>query len=366
MFKSPLLLPLAMGFQAGVAVRRAAYRRGWFRVRRLNRPVVSIGNLSVGGTGKTPLVAYVAQRLVERGWRPSILTRGYRRGPGPRLVAIAPRAGRSANPQEVGDEVAWLAAALPDVPIVVARDRYQAGRLAEHHFNVQIHLLDDGFQHWALHRDVDILALDTTRPLAGEALLPLGRLREPPPALRRAHVAVLTRVEVGDAGSLEANVRAIHPQIKIFHGAVRLSGLASIGPDRRRNLPPDALAGKPVLAFCGIGNPEAFFADLQLWGFSVIARESFRDHHRYGRSEVARLVQRARAAGAAALLTTEKDAINLPAAADFELPAMACRTGIELAECEGFLETVVGLAAAGAANGPPGIESGAVRSEKEN
>src|SRR5207245_1651713 len=140
--KSKILAPLAAGFGLGVALWAAAYRRGWLKTRRLNRPVVSVGNLTVGGTGKTPLVEFLAKCLLKRGRKPAILTRGYGRRDSGRILALEPRPGRVADPGEVGDEPALLARALRGVPIIVGADRYQAGRLAEERFDVDVHLLD--------------------------------------------------------------------------------------------------------------------------------------------------------------------------------------------------------------------------------
>src|SRR5215472_8915034 len=213
--RSRILAPLAALFRMGVTFRDAAYRRGWLRTQRLDRPVVSVGNLSVGGTGKTPLVMLIAKLLSQRGWNAGILTRGYGRRHGAQTVVLPPAAGRSPDPREVGDEPALLARALPQVPIIVCANRYRGGRRAEEYFNVDAHLLDDGFQHRALARDVDVVALDTTQEISARALLPAGRLRESPRALGRAHLVVVTRVELGDPRPLERQVRRINPHAQI-------------------------------------------------------------------------------------------------------------------------------------------------------
>lgn len=179
---SRLLTPLALGFRAGIELRRLAYRSGIFKTHRLNRPVVSVGNLTVGGTGKTPLVAWIAERLLDLGWNPCILTRGYRRRIGG-MIVVPPDSQKPLGPREVGDEAAWLARTLPRIPIVVNGDRYRAGKVAEERFTVDVHLMDDGFQHWSLMRQVDVVAVDVTKDLRRESLLPAGRLREPVTAL---------------------------------------------------------------------------------------------------------------------------------------------------------------------------------------
>jgi len=336
---NPFLTPLALGFRLGVALRGWAYRRGWFKTRRLSRPVVSIGNLTTGGAGKTPLVRFIAQRLVERGWEPSVLTRGYGRRAGEDIIVLEPGPGRRAEAREVGDEPALLARALPDVPIVICADRYRAGSVAEERFNVDVHLLDDGFQHWALAREVDVVALDVTQELSDWALLPAGRLREPCSALQRAHIVVLTRTELGGAHDLGKRVSCVNPGAEVFWSTTMLRGFVDVqngGP-----LPVQDVRGEPLCAFCAIGNPGAFFADLRAWGFSVVAEEAFPDHHCYSPADLVRLTARARETGAVAMLTTEKDMMNLPREWLSEVPVAACAIEFEIAEEDAFVSTLL-------------------------
>ncbi|HKS94860.1 MAG TPA: tetraacyldisaccharide 4'-kinase, partial [Terriglobia bacterium] len=252
---SLVLLPLAEVFHAGVALRHAAYRHGWIKKQRLARPVISVGNLTVGGTGKTPLVAWIARRLMAGGHRPSILTRGYGRRRGPKMIVLEPRAGRAAHPREVGDEPAWLARQLPEVPIIVAADRYEAGHVAEERFRVDVHLLDDGFSHLPLARDIDIVTLDSTIDLRREALLPAGRLREPYAALARADLIVLTRAELADPARLEELAREGNPRASIFHSRTKLCRLVELPSGLIQN--PENFKERSVYAFCGLGNPAA-------------------------------------------------------------------------------------------------------------
>jgi len=338
--KSKILLPLAGLFGMGVKLHETAYRHGWLKTERLDRPVVSVGNLSVGGTGKTPLVMFIAELLSRQGYNPAVLTRGYGRRRGVRMAVLAPSADRSPDPREVGDEPALLARALPQVPIIVCADRYRGGRQAEERFNVDVHLLDDGFQHRALARDVDVVALDATQELSKQALLPAGRLREPPAALGRAHLVVVTRVELRDPRPLERQVRRISPRAEIFHAATRLCELVDVHTGR--TYPPDAFQGEPIEAFCGIGNPGAFFADLQEWGFSVIGEHSFRDHYVYAGAGLEALKMIARQSHAAALVTTEKDAMNLqPALVGAKVPILACVIRTDVIDHRGFEEALL-------------------------
>lgn len=336
---NPLLLPLSAGFRIGVALRHAGYQHGWFKTRRLDRPVVSVGNLTVGGTGKTPLVTCVANILLRRGWKPGILTRGYGRSSKAEMLVVPPGAGRRAVAKEIGDEPALLARMLPEVPLVMCADRYRGGQVAEERFLVDAHILDDGFQHWALARDVDLLALDATQTISNWQLLPAGRQREPLSALRRAHIVVLTRTDSADPQSLEELVLKVHPAAKVFRSRTELLGWT------------DALSGEAfsseevcaqeVAAFCGIGNPRAFFADVRRWGCKLVAEDAFPDHHVYTDEEIQRLVAGARKNGAAALLTTQKDAVKFSRDWTPRLPILACKIQAQILDSEDFEENLL-------------------------
>lgn len=319
---NPLLAPVAAGYGWGSALRSAAFRRGWLETRHLACPVVSVGNLTAGGTGKTPLVAWIAERLLERGWKPGILTRGYGRSQGLELIAVEPAERRAPNPRAIGDEPAWLARRLPQVPLVVGADRFRAGRLAEERFAVNVHILDDGFQHLRLARQANLLLLDVTQEFSDRALLPAGRQREHCAAVGRADLVLLTRTELADPAPLAERVRRIHPAAKLFRCSTRLRGLL----EPLTGAPADTAAWRrnPAMAFCGIGNPAAFFKDLERWDFSIVAQQTFPDHHVYSTRHLESLFVAARRQGAEFLLTTEKDAMNFPAACRFHLPVFAC------------------------------------------
>jgi len=232
-----------------------------------------------------------------------------------------------------------LARALPDVPIVVCKDRYRGGLVAEQKFSVDVHILDDGFQHLALARDLDIVLIDVTQKLSDDALLPAGRLREPPSALKRAHLIVLTRVDAGDSRPLETQMRKINLQAKLFHCRTRLCRLFEVGSGKA--IAPEVFQEKRISAVCGLGNPGAFFADLKRWGFSVAEEETFPDHYVYSGRDINRLVKRAGQAGATALLTTEKDGLNFPPAWEGEVPVVACVIQAELQEEQAFEEALI-------------------------
>ena len=333
-----LLLPFSAVYRAGIALRHLAYRHGLFKTHRLNRPVISVGNLTVGGTGKTPLVMYIAERLVDRGWTPSILTRGYRRSVGG-MVTLAPQTNRRVDPREAGDEAALLAVALPKVPIVVSGNRHRAGRLAEERYTVDVHLLDDGFQHWALFRAVDIVTIDVTQDFSSGLLLPAGRFREPRSALRRADIVVLTRTDLADGSCHKEIVARLNPRAELFESTIALRGW--IDAQSGLPVPQGEMQTRRALAFCGIGNPKAFFAGLRQWGIQVCAEASYRDHYRYGRGDLHRLERRARAAGAEMLVTTEKDLANFPPKWHLDIPVIACVARLEMRNAEAFEESLI-------------------------
>jgi len=331
---NPLLLPFSGGFRLGVALRHAAYKRGWFKIQRLSRPVVSIGNLTVGGTGKTPLVVCIANILLRRGWKPSILTRGYGRRGNVDMAVVEPGVGRSAIARDIGDEPALLARALPEVPIVVCADRWRGGQVAEERFEVDAHILDDGFQHLALARDVDLVALDPTQTLSDLHLLPAGRQREPLSALRRAQIVVLTRIDSADPQYLEERVLDIHPAARVFRSRTRLIDCRA--PFSGECISPGEIGSRKAAAFCAIGNPRAFFADLRRWGFSLVAEHVFPDHHAYTGGEIQRLVASARTEGAEALVTTQKDAVKFSRDWNPQLPIWTCEIEAQILEAEDF------------------------------
>jgi len=308
--KRPWLAPLVPLYAAGVALRETRLRNGWERVRRLGRPVVSIGNLSAGGAGKTPLTIALARLLAGRGLHVDVLSRGYGR-----TSRTAARVRPDGDAKEFGDEP-LLIAQETGVPVYVAPQRYEAGVLAEAaQTDAEIravHLLDDGFQHRQLARDVDILLLN--RADWRDSLLPAGNLREPLAAARRATVIAIPADEL----ELEAGLRVWGWQGPIW----RL---------HRRMEVPDT--GGPVAAFCGIARPEQFFAGLEAAGLHLAARIAFADHHRYAAADVERIATTARKTGAEALMTTEKDRVRLgDVAAGFpdSLPLKTARLHVEI------------------------------------
>lgn len=283
----------------------ARRRREWYAARpdvrrRLRHPVISIGNIAAGGRGKTPLAATVARILLELGERPAILSRGYgRQEPQDGAVVVRDAHAIRADLARSGDEPFMLARQLPGAIVISSPDRYLAGRIAEHHLGATVHLLDDGFQHFLIDRDLDIV-LVAREDLEDGVTFPAGRLREPPDVLLAADAIVVTDdVEVPD------------PIVPVFR-APRVMGEPVFDP-------PGAPAPRRVFALAGIADPRALLASLgRSWQVAAVKR--FADHHPYSRRDVDGIFSAARAAGAAAVLTTEKDYVRLLPFRPFDLP----------------------------------------------
>lgn len=290
-------------------------RRRWVEQhpeRRLHlaRPVVSVGNLSMGGTGKTPVVAAVAQWLVDRGERPAILSRGYGRADAvDGVVVVSDGIQVRAGVNRSGDEPLMLARQVPGAAVCVSPDRYLAGTLAERQLGCTIHVLDDGFQHLRLARDLDVL-VTTLGEIPKGRVIPMGRLREPTDAAARAQVLV-----VSDATAGAAATEAWSLGISQSCGARRTLGVP-VQVGSRAGLPTAALAEVgvgPVVAVAGIANPQRFFDGLRDAGTTVADTLTFPDHHRFARADVDRIASKLQSSGADAVFTTDKDAVRFEA-----------------------------------------------------
>ena len=285
-----LLWPLSVLYGAGVRVRVWLYAHGWLKQKRLKGRVISVGNLTVGGTGKTPMVIWLAEKFLAEGKRVAILSRGYRGVNG------------------TSDEIKLMKFRLEGrVSFGVGGNRFTQGHRLESQQSIDVFLLDDGFQHLQLARDLDILLMDASRPLAGEALLPAGRLREPVTAMSRANLIVFTRAETA-SGTLEA-IRKLD-QYPVFAASTRLLGFRHFG-EEITPLGANEIGVGPFFAFCGLGNPDAFFRDLGNWGIAICGQATFPDHHRYTQRDILAVKLAGKRVGANAFVTTEKDAQNL-------------------------------------------------------
>jgi tetraacyldisaccharide 4'-kinase len=281
-------------------LRRAWYERVPGRARALAQPVISVGNLVVGGSGKTPVVAAIARLLVERGERPSILSRGYGRTRGADGVVVVSTPDTVIEPvSRSGDEPQMLARGLPGVPVIVSSDRYLAGALAERRFGCSVHILDDGYQHLQLRRDIDLLLV--CKSDLDERLLPSGRLREPLAAAAAADALLVT----GDDDDVEEVVSSLGKTVAFLV-------VPQFGEARPVHASGDAAVGsRRALAVAGIARPQRFFAAARAEGWDVVREMAFRDHHWFDRRDIDRIRAAAAETGADVVLTTEKDAMRL-------------------------------------------------------
>lgn len=343
---------LSLAWLAAVQLRAWAYRAGILRRRALQGTVLSVGNLTTGGTGKTPMVLWLMERLAAEHKEAAVLTRGYRGFlQGCKSLLSGAIFSAADAPDRLPDEVNLLARRLgnrqPSVPAAwfgVGSDRCALGRELEQR-GVRWFVLDDGFQHLRLTRDADIVLVDAKNPFNNGMLLPAGRLREPITALRRAGVVVITRSD--SAPALEALI-ARRTSAPMFYAQTRLDGIfpADAPGEAPSAAPGDELPvtksqHERLFAFCGIGNSRAFFDDAGRWGLNLCGELRFPDHHRYSSADANTIEDRALAAQATALLCTEKDICNLDAAAFGRIPLYYARISLHLPEAEKFWRAVL-------------------------
>ena len=323
------LWPLSFVYEIGVRLRNAAYDRKILNPKRLPGIVISVGNLTVGGTGKTPAVLWLSEALLARGKHIAVLTRGYRGFLRSTAKTSAAADGGADEPALLSRRISTDADRASRFTVGIGADRLVRGSdLASRGFDWFI--LDDGFQHRRLARDLDILLIDASIPFGGGRLLPSGRLREPRSSMRRADLIVITRST--HAPAVEAAIRR-DSSAPIFYATMKLNTLRDV---TTLAAPIDDVRHSPVFAFCGIGNPHAFFQNLRDWGFKVAGTRSFSDHHVYSREGVTHLQKAARDAGASALLCTEKDAINLAGKVHTGIPILYCEISLEVENAGAF------------------------------
>lgn len=310
-------------YGAAIALRNLAYDRAWIKSRSAAVPVISVGNLTVGGTGKTPCVEYLARWLRAHDIRVAILSRGYGGGDGP------------------NDEALVLEENLPDVPHLQGRDRVELACTAVEELESELLLLDDGFQHRRLARDLDLVLIDATNPWGYGALLPRGLLREPVRSLRRASAVMVTHSEQVPASrveEIEQQVRAVAAHMPVLHSEHR--PVAWRNADGSESAL-DSLPGKNVKAFCGIGNPAAFRGTLERLGLNIVDFLVFADHHRYQRSDVERLEDWSAAGNCDTVVTTQKDLVKLRIDRLGRRPLLALRIALRITKGEDALRQLL-------------------------
>ena len=349
-------------YERAVQTRLGLYRRRLLRAQELGCPVVSIGNLTVGGTGKTPVVEKFARALQDAGRKVAILSRGYRSKPKPLLQRLRDRVllKTDTTPPRIvsdgqsllldsfssGDEPYMLASNLRDVVVLVDKDRVKAGRYAVEKFGCDTLLLDDGFQYWRLRgRRTDVVLVDSQQPFSNGYMLPRGTLREPPSHLRRANVVFLTKVDRSTPAhsaridELRVRVAKLNPAADIIECVHHPLYFENVFGDDRHGL--DLLKGRKVASLSGIAQPESFESKLVELGAEIVLARRFADHHRFNQQEVLHAINRAKKRGATMLITTQKDAVRFPKLDRRDIPVYFMRVEIKIvAGAEGFEECV--------------------------
>ncbi len=333
---SPAVLIPGLLFEALIRARNGLYSAGWIAQRRLPNPVISIGNLTTGGAGKTPLVIYVARALIKLGFIPAVLTRGYGRSNGRQSHILPPQGEVPSASETLGDEPALIRRHLPSVWMGISKNRYQAGCAIARRCTEAVFVLDDGFQHRRLHRDLDIVIIDPSQPLKSNHVFPRGTLREPLRGLRRCHAAVINSPTESKASeSAEALVRDLQPHAKIFHCRQAIQQVIPFSSWKNGAGSGSQGAGvRSVYLVSALGNPERFRRDVLQLGIKVRGGRYFPDHYRPRLKDWISCADAARQSGADAILTTEKDAIKIPHPPDF--PLLVSVQSAEMSEAKAF------------------------------
>jgi tetraacyldisaccharide 4'-kinase len=331
------LAPFGALYSAAIKARSAGYQARFLKTHKVSVPVVSVGNITVGGTGKTPLVQWLAQHLADQGRRVCILTRGYQRENAKQQIAISDGKQILSDVSQSGDEAMMLAQSLVGKAAVVCdADRVSAAEWAIENLQSDVLLLDDGFQHRRLARDLDIVTIDATNPFGNRRLLPAGILREPIKNLDRADCIVLTRTSVEGPSELCERIRQV-TNAPILHSRTHIANIRRLdSADGGREI---AALNQPLVAFCGLGNPSAFFNQLRAAHLDIRNENIFRDHYKYSQADIDRLTQQAKDKGAQALITTAKDSVKLQSL-NFQLPCYVAEIEVEIPDAAKLLSLV--------------------------
>lgn len=336
-----LLSFLSFLYGIGVWLRNGLYGLGLLRSVKLPCFVVSVGNLTVGGTGKTPVVMHLAKKFAAKGKKVAVLTRGYARKGSEPVRAVK----KDDTAESVGDEPLLISRRLDPIPVVVGKDRARSGAWAIDHLKVDTLVLDDGFQYRKLRKDAEIVLIDATNPLGNGCLLPRGILRESPSSFKRANLVLLSKVEQCEIinskiAGLEERLHILNPRMGIAKAAY--FPLQLIRLDGQERLSAGEIAGKSILAFSGIASPASFRKTLEGLGAKVLGERSFPDHHYYTDAEIRELVREAQDMKVCGLVTTEKDGVRIPRI-DSDIPIWMLGIDIEIRSGNEAIETLLRL-----------------------
>jgi tetraacyldisaccharide 4'-kinase len=333
----PLYL-LSLLYGGAVRARALFYSLGLLKTKTLRCPVISVGNITVGGTGKTPLVMALAKGLMARGIAVAILSRGYKRTKTSESVVSDGKAILLSS-EESGDEPFLMAKACPNTPVLVGKNRFANGRIALQRFGVKGLILDDGYQHLSLNRDINILLIDSHIGFGDRHLLPRGILREPLSQLRRADLFLLTKAEDPETCQLlEKEISKIHPGAQVFHSYYKPVSL--VGPQEEQE-ELHSLEGKNILALSGIAHPNDFSSMLRKCGMKIVGEAIFPDHHLYTNKDLSYIEEKI--IGVDGIVTTEKDMVKLKTLNIDYLPIRALRIEMKILEEEEFYKRVMGV-----------------------
>jgi tetraacyldisaccharide 4'-kinase len=318
-----------------LSIRLFLYRAGIFKSRKLKTKVISVGNVTVGGTGKTPLVIYLAEKLKEKKKRVVILTRGYKRK-NKNMVDLNRENKDKFSWEEVGDEPFLMSRRLEDIPIMVTKHRFVSGVYAIKKYDPDVLILDDGFQHLKLQRDLDLVVVDSTNPWGNGKLLPAGILREPLSSLKRVNIFILTKTDqASDLAETKNTLKQYKPQAPMVDSVYRISSVEDLSD--QSTVDSDALENKKALAFSGIGNPQSFENSLRQLKISVVRHRIFNDHFAYRLKDLLSLIAEAKSLGADFLVTTEKDSVRIPMINRLEVPIYVLRIDLQITSGEEML-----------------------------
>jgi tetraacyldisaccharide 4'-kinase len=330
-----MLTFLSWIYLLGWKIKEWIYTSGIRASRKLDARVICVGNLTTGGTGKTPMVIYLAKTLRGEGHKVSVLTRGYKGKKKKPVTVISDGTGRGATVEEGGDEAVLMSDELTGVPIFASANRFAAGREAIRSFASDTLILDDGFQHLRLARDLNLLIIDGSNPFGGNRLLPAGRLREPVTGIRRADAVILSRVDQAkDVPGILNVIRTCHPAIPVFQAIHEAYDMEALLTMERMSV--EKLRGRGVIALSGIGNPGALHGTLKSLGAEVKRELSYPDHHRYTREDLENIRVACDRYPDALLITTEKDGVRLRDGEIHDLPVWVLKIRIRMIEEEAW------------------------------
>ena len=322
-----------------VQIRLLLFRRGLFKSKPLEAKVISVGNITLGGAGKTPVVAYLAGHLQKKGRKVGILSRGYKRT-SKGVQAVSDGQAVRLTWQEAGDEPYLLARKLPGVPVIVGKNRISAGRHGIEWFDIDTLLLDDGFQHVKLRRDLDIVVIDASNPFGNGRTFPAGHLREPLRNLKRTNLFWLTRVDqTEDLPALQRFLNSIQSGARIIESTYQPIGLRCRKTGAEADL--SILTGSKTVLLCGIANPTSFKKSVADVGAHIVDQYVFPDHHPFTVAEIRKVQQSASDHGAEFIVTTEKDGVRIPDGFDYDVPMYELITEVRLTQGEELLEKIL-------------------------